>query len=166
MRLNGGWHHDHAGYGDQQEVERVHEACPCGLFDLGTAGAAQRAGLRATAAGQLQEERQETRYVRFWNSVSTGCFIWLEPLTSLDDIHRWLEFNKDECESSLVRYPALTWQTFLLSAKLGKKFSRGVICWALINTHTDARTRTRTPYWSLSLLAAELVSCYWTAELH
>lgn len=54
-RLHSGGHHDDTGHRDQHEEEGVHEACRGGLFDLGTAAAAQGAGGRSTAAGQLQK---------------------------------------------------------------------------------------------------------------
>lgn len=53
--LHSGGHHDDTGHRDQHEEEGVHEACGGGLFDLGTAAAAQGAGSRSTAAGQLQK---------------------------------------------------------------------------------------------------------------
>lgn len=78
MHLHGGRHHDHAGDGDQHEVERVHEACPCGLLDLGTAVAAQRAGRRAAAARQLREERHEmSRHGQLLNwGIMVVLFYW------------------------------------------------------------------------------------------
>lgn len=42
--LHSGGHHDDTNDGDQQEVEGVHDSGPCGLFDLGAAVTAARAG--------------------------------------------------------------------------------------------------------------------------
>lgn len=44
LLLHSGGHHDDTDDGDQQEVKGVHESGSCGLFDLGAAVTAARAG--------------------------------------------------------------------------------------------------------------------------
>lgn len=44
LLLHSGGHHDDTEDGDQQEVEGIHDPGPCGLFDLGAAVTAARAG--------------------------------------------------------------------------------------------------------------------------
>lgn len=56
LLLHGGGHHDDTDDGDQQEVEGVHDSGPRGLFDLGAAATAARAGRWAAAAGQLHRD--------------------------------------------------------------------------------------------------------------
>lgn len=53
-RIGYGWgHHDATNDCDEDEVERVHEACTGGLLDLGAAAAAQCACCCSAAAGEL-----------------------------------------------------------------------------------------------------------------
>jgi len=59
LLLHGGGHHDDTDGGDQQEVEGIHDAGACGLFDLRAAAAAAGAGRGAAAAGQLHGEKRE-----------------------------------------------------------------------------------------------------------
>lgn len=60
LLLHGGGHHDDTDGGDQQEVEGIHDAGACGLFDLRAAAAAAGAGRGAAAAGQLHGEKRGT----------------------------------------------------------------------------------------------------------
>lgn len=51
-------HHDAAEEGDENEVERIHEAGAPGLSELGAAAAAQGTASRPAAAGQLEKEHR------------------------------------------------------------------------------------------------------------
>lgn len=88
LQLHSRGHHDDTDDGDQQEVQSVHDAGPCGLLDLGTAVAAAGAGRRAAAAGHLHtaQTQNHQNLSPHYNSQQKQSYLWSLWITEEQDI--------------------------------------------------------------------------------